>query len=226
MILQCCQIAFHGLPVSLCHPERIKQAIGGLLKCLREKGIEIQDEYLFFDNRNSFPLIQYFVKDHFIGITGYNSGADALYSLFPHISRLKFGSQEYEIKELWLGKINEEIELSIRPIYYHLYNYIGLNSNNYKLAMKANDVQDLRNVITKALTGHLKGCANGLGLDIKTYPKVEIHRWDDVSLIRYKGIELTSFTCLEFTTDLLLPDNIHIGKRASLGYGRLERLKL
>ena len=201
-----------------------KQAIGGLLKSLRQREIDIPNETLFYESGNHYPLIQYFSDKIQVGISGYNDGADALFHLFPHIKTLRFGNQIIHPDAIWMGKTWHVIDFSPEPLSYRLHQYLGLNSTNYADVKNEKDPYVQKAILMKALTGHLRGAVEGLSFALEDYPRVQILRWGRSRIEQYKQTPLTCLETLDFTCDLILPSGIGIGKGSALGYGRLERL--
>ena len=201
----------------------IKKVVSGLLNDIPVKEWPEADRRFFYDNENKYPVIQYATYPSHLEVVGFHIGGSLVKSLFPYLKRLRSHGDILSLKEVWLGR--EEVELGFVTTnrMYRITNYLALNSSNYK-EVKTYTREQEAHQIEKALRGHIRGMAKRLLETQVQYSKLTIIQIDSRSRTLYKDQHMLIYS-LVFQCNMSLPEGLHIGKGAALGYGHIESLE-
>jgi len=202
-------------------PHQIKKFRGAIIEKIG------REHHLFHNHQDDgkyhyrYPLIQYKSQRRKAGMVGLGKGAEALYYLLTAgISHLKIDGREYPFQLAHLQQKDLLLQTVSYPKTYRLYNYIGLNSNNYEQWQQTKRYEDKMTILRKALTAHILSFAAGVGWDIKERFEVNIENINQTKKIVYKDTELMAFD-IDFNVPLFLPKHIGLGKSVSMGFGKL-----
>ena len=163
-----------------------------------------------------FSYIQYRVIDGQLAIMGIDEGADILLNHIEELKAVKLGEE--------IIKVEPEITITFpKPevtdkIYKYKFDslWFALNDQNYKKYI--NGEFSLDNQLRNNILEFFKMCKIWVDKRIIAKGKFKEER------IVKKDTEILVFSG-EFETNALLPDNICLGKRKSIGLGRIKRLK-
>ena len=106
--------------------------------------------------------------------------------------------------------------------YYRIYKWLALNQENYALYQQKESLVEKTQFLEKILIGNLISFLKGVGIHIESEIKLIITQIRNERLIRYKGVKIMSFD-IDMKTNLSLPNDVGIGKNASLGFGTIMR---
>lgn len=184
----------------------------------------IDDEKL----RYSYPLIQYKRIGGKAAIVCVGTGTDIIGQFLATDS-----------KEMMLGDRQVTIEIdAIMPrqmfvqtwqsnFTYYLNRWLPLNSENYQIYQQCDSMVERVQLLEKILIGNILSFAKGLGINISEQLYVKIKSLQDpyiIKNVRNKHVKLMAFN-VEFVSNMSIPDNIGLGKNASLGYGIVNMRK-
>ena len=111
-----------------------------------------------------------------------------------------------------------------KPFKYHLNRWLPLNSKNYLLYKATEDENEQKTMLENILKGNLLSMLKGLGIYLKDELLVIINQLSEPYIIYNKGIALMAFNA-KFTCNLSIPNNVGIGKNASIGCGIIHQEK-
>ena len=171
-----------------------------------------------------YPLVQYKVVEGDPMLVGINEGAELLTSLFLKIKELNIENKIYPIyskhienKNCETGLTNELHEYEFETL------WMALNQDNHKRYIKLKKEKQ-KNDISKLLEGILIGNILSFFKSISYHASENILIKSDLiekktsfknkSMIAFKG---------KFTTNVLLPDYIGLGKSVSRGFGTIVK---
>lgn len=160
--------------------------------------------------------IQYRVIDGQLSIMGIDEGADILLEHIEEFKSIKLGDEIIEVEpEIVISFPKLEVTDNIYRYKFDTL-WFALNDVNYK-KYKQGDFS-LDNQLRNNILEFFKMCK--IWVDKRIVAKGE---FKEERIIK-KDTEILVFSG-EFETNALLPDNICLGKRKSIGLGRIKRLK-
>lgn len=172
--------------------------------------------------RFAYPLVQYKIIGGRPAVVGVGEGA-------PIVARLKgqmeltIGKEQRAFSVAGVSIRAYRPEVADEPKMYSLERYIPLNSDNVdeyeSMAALTDRVCFLENIINANILAFFKGigyhCADELQTAITSVDKREP--------LYYKGVRFWGFD-LRFISNVLLPDDVGLGKSSSVGFGTLRRV--
>tara|TARA_R110002124_G_scaffold145953_1_gene311206 strand:+ start:407 stop:1114 length:708 start_codon:yes stop_codon:yes gene_type:complete len=178
--------------------------------------------------RYAYPLVQYKVLDKTPTLLGLGDGADLLVKLFLRIKELKINNEVYPVLSKHIQHKKFTIGLSDDL---HTYRYdtlwLGLNQKNHKVYNSASDAE--KSVILKnTAIANILTFVEAFGLKFKRdEPDQRVMlklKCSEPILTNFKNVEFLGFRG-SFTTNVLLPDEIGLGKQAARGFGTIRKME-
>lgn len=167
-----------------------------------------------FNYKSSY--IQYRVIKGELALLGIDEGADILLEHIEELKSIKLGEEIIEVKPIvTITFPNPEITDALYRYKFDTL-WFALNDINYKKYIKGE--LSLDNQLRNNILEFFKMCK--IWVDKRIIAKGE---FKEERIIK-KDTEILVFSG-EFETNALLPDNISLGKRKSIGLGRIKRLK-
>ena len=193
---------------------------GAVIKSLGDKASMLFHNHTG-DNtfRYSYPLIQYKRLNGRAAIVCVEEAVDLIGQFLTDTNeKLTIGEREVEwhaskilparlLVQTWENKFN-----------YHISRWLPLNSANYQLYQNTEGVIEKTTILENILKGNLLSMLKGLDIHIEKEILVKITQISDSYLIYNKGIGMMAFNA-DFNCNLSIPNNIGIGKNASIGCG-------
>jgi len=208
---------------ALLHPKEVTQFRGAVIASLKEKNILFHNHEESGSQRYSYPLIQYKRLHGKAAIVCVNDGINAIHSLFTgHDFHYRIGDREVTMLIEHVKSEECQIVFAEEQIEYRLYNWLPLNSQNYKEYQAIDGIIDRIHKLEEILTSNILSMMKGKGIDIYIDEHIDISIKDIIQqrLVIYKGVKRMAFDVV-FKTKLQLPSNIGLGKSASVGFGVL-----
>lgn len=199
---------------------------GAVIKSLGEEADLLYHNHVGEDTyRYSYPLIQYKRLRGKAAIVCIEKGVDMIGQFLTCMP-----------EELQIGErvINPKLEKVIpnrtlmqtwdSKFKYHISRWLPLNTENYLKFKEMDSLSDRLLLLESILKGNLLSMLKGLGVRLENELTVSITDIGEPFLINNKGVKMMAFDA-DFVTNLSLPNNVGVGKNASIGYGILHQCK-
>lgn len=169
--------------------------------------------------RYAYPLIQYKRLGGKAAIVCVEEGADLIGQFLTETSdTLKIGDREIE----WSTRRIQPARLLIQTwedtFKYHISRWLPLNSKNYHLYQNTEGLVEKIALLENILKGNLLSMLKGLDIHLDQELIVRITQVSEPYILYNKGIGMTAFNA-DFNCNLTIPNNVGVGKNASIGYG-------
>lgn len=189
---------------------------------LKETGEEVNVLFHNHDGegfRYSYPLIQYKRIGGKAAIVSIEQGADMIGQFISRMSgEIKIGNRISNISIEKVIPARIRVQTWNKPFTYYLNHWLPLNSKNYKIFKDLNSYDERKVLLENILRGNLLSMLKGIGIHLEQELKVEITLISEPKVVKYKDTVLMMFNA-EFKSNLSVPNNIGVGKNASIGYG-------
>ena len=137
---------------------------------------------------------------------------------------VNIGKRKIELRIEHVEAEEVEIENSETRIDYHLRDWLALNEINYALFFETDDLITRIKMLERILVGNILSFLKGIGVRIDYPLKPVIKEYKINNITNFKHIKLTSMD-IDFSINIMLPNQIGIGKHSSIGAGILTRKK-
>lgn len=175
--------------------------------------------------RYSYPLIQYKRIGGKAVIVSIEQGADIIGQFISRMNgEIKLGNRLATIGIEKIIPTRIRVQTWNRSFSYYLNHWLPLNSKNYKIFKNLEREEEKRELLEKILKGNLLSMLKGIDIHLEEELKVKITWLNEPKVIKYKETSLMLFNA-EFQSNLSIPNNIGIGKNASIGYGIVKEKK-
>ena len=169
--------------------------------------------------RYSYPLIQYKCLGGKAAITCVEEGVDIIGQLITEMPEtIMIGEKELKCEVARLLPARILVQTWETTFQYHLNRWLPLNTKNYELFKTTEDENERKTILENILKGNLLSFLKGIGIHLDKDLFVCITQLSDPYIIFYKGIRLMAFNA-DFKCNLTIPNNLGIGKNASIGCG-------
>ena len=175
--------------------------------------------------RYSYPLIQYKRLGGRAAIVCAEDGVDTIGQFFAASDgELRLGHREVKCS---VGKIVPArvlVQTWSGLLEYRINRWLPLNAKNYQIYRMTDDENERKCILENILKANLLSMLKGLGIHLEEELRLSIANLGEPHIIYNKGVGLMAFNA-NFTCNLSIPDNLGIGKNASIGYGVVYRNK-
>lgn len=171
--------------------------------------------------RYAYPLVQYKVIQNVPTLLGINEGATLLLDLFMQIKAIDIDGRNFplltknlECKEVGIVCSEELWRYRFATL------FMALNQSNFEhyLTLEASERRrELSRLLRNHLLAALKGMGVWLGPDQRVFADAHLEQHSTL----FKNRRMLAFSG-EFSTNLILPPLIGIGKSVSRGFGAIE----
>lgn len=199
---------------------------GAVLKSLGDKANVLYHNHTGEETfRYSYPLIQYKRLNGKAAITCAEEGADIIGQFMSEAPEtIMVGEKELKCEVTRVLPTKILVQTWSRSFNYHLNRWLPLNAKNYLLYKSTEDENERKAMLENILKGNLLSMLKGLGIHLDDELLVRITQLSDSYIIYNKGIGLMAFNA-DFTSNLSIPNNLGIGKNASIGCGIVHQEK-
>lgn len=178
--------------------------------------------------RYAYPLVQYKVLNKTPTLVGLGDGAQLLVELFLKMKELRVDDTVYPVLSKHIQHQQATIGLSEDL---HTYRYetlwLGLNQKNYR-AYNAADSTARSTILKNTAVANILTFVEAFGMKFrKDVPEERIFLKlspTEPVITKFKNVEFFGFGG-SFTTNVLLPDDVGLGKQAARGFGTIRRLE-
>ncbi len=190
-----------------------------------------KDCILFHNHKNDkvynyrYPLIQYKRIRKHAAIVCIEEGVDEIYRLFNNSDlKINIGEEQKELKILKLEVNKYTMNIWDKHFNYKIFNWLALNTTNYKRYMELESAVEKIRLLEKILTANVLSFAKGINWSIPKDKKIDvkIKSVNKQKVVKYRDALLTSFD-VDFITNVFLPEYISLGKAASHGFGSIRK---
>lgn len=173
--------------------------------------------------RYSYPLVQYKRLGGKACVVLVNDAImDADFLLNDTSTEFQIGNRATGISIEKVLTESCDVSLAGEQESYKLHNWLPLNAENYKRYMQQDSMIERLELLQHILVGNIISMYKGLGITVTDEIMVAITNMSTPRVVEHKGVKLLSFD-IDFKSNASLPNNIGLGKNASLGCGVIER---
>lgn len=168
-----------------------------------------------------YPFIQYKLIQKNATIVCLQEGIEEVYKVFAQDSmNIKLGQEEHKlhVKNMQLKEF--KLHVSQENRHYHITNWLALNQKNYAQYQQTPQAIQRIAQLEKRLASHIIGFAKGVNWTIEDKFDLYINDYPKQFGRKHKGNSLTAFS-VNFTSNIVLPSFIGLGKSPSRGFGTL-----
>ena len=204
-------------------PQEIQLFRGAVIASLNEKNT------LFHNHSESgvvyrYPRIQYKRIHKKAAVVCVKEGIKSIGEFFcADTYNYKIGEREVDMRIESINTYHTDIDFCDEAHRYRLFNWLPLNSENYKEYQAIEGMAQRITFLEEKLVGNLLSFFTEMGF--RAEQQIELHITDITGqrLAHYKGVKLMAFD-IEFKVNLILPQYIGLGKSASVGFGTLTKI--
>jgi hypothetical protein len=169
--------------------------------------------------RYSYPLIQYKRLGGKAAIVCVEDGVDLIGQYLTETNGiLRIGEREAVCDMSSIKPARLLVQTWENTFKYHISRWLPLNSKNYQAYKNVEGLVERISMLENILKGNLLSMLKGLDIYLEQELAVKINQLSEPYLIYNKGIGMTAFN-VDFCSNLTIPNNVGIGKNASVGCG-------
>lgn len=199
---------------------------GAVISCLGDKADVLYHNHLGEKSyRYSYPLIQYKRINGNAAIVCVEEGADIIGQFFSESHpTLSIGEREllFEVAKFQPARIL--VQTWKNSFKYKLHRWLPLNSKNFLLYKNIDDELERKSFLENILKGNILSMLKGLNIILEDELMVNITQLSESYIVYNKGVGMTAYNA-EFLCNLSIPNNLGIGKNASIGCGVVHQYK-
>ena len=199
---------------------------GAVIKSLGDKASMLFHNHTG-DNtfRYSYPLLQYKRLNGRAAIVCVEEAVDLIGQFLTETNEnLTIGAREVEWHISKILPARLLVQTWENLFNYHISRWLPLNSANYQLYQNTEGVIEKTIILENILKGNLLSMLKGLDIHIEKEILVKITQISDSYLIYNKGVGMMAFNA-DFMSNLSIPNNLGVGKNASIGCGIVHQVK-
>ncbi len=178
------------------------------------------------DELYRYPLVQYKVHHRKAEILGIGTAAKAPQLWMALAGKeLKMQGQSHSLGIYELNQSDWQPELNGQIRTYRLNKWLPLNGQKYGQWQETPKLEDKAKLLDKVLWGNLFHMAEALGISLNRnklalfVSSIDMQTYKTAYGQRMLALDIT------FCTNLNLPDEIGLGQKVSLGFGKVQRIK-
>jgi hypothetical protein len=187
---------------------------------------------LFHNHNNSeggyhhrIPLIQYKQEHGRPMLVCLNEGIEELQYFFSQPDwTLELNGRTTPMRIAGLDVKQYQLDNWDKSYKYHIRHWIALNEDNYKAYGQLTNVLECIFFLQNLLKNQVVGLLHQLHITPEQQVALHIQNLKEERWVTYKKVKLRAFS-LEFTSNVLIPDYLGLGKGSSLGWGIVKGVK-
>lgn len=199
---------------------------GAVLKNLGVKANVLYHNHTGDDTfRYSYPLIQYKCLGKKAAIVCIEGGADIIGQFLSENTAILYLGER--VVKCDIGKVAPTkilVQVWKTSFTYHINRWLPLNTKNYRIYLETVGMIDRIALLENILKANLLSMLKGLDIYLEDEINVKITDLSNSYIIYNKGVAMMAFNA-DFTCNLSIPNNLGIGKNASIGYGVIHQEK-
>lgn len=175
--------------------------------------------------RYSYPLIQYKRLGGKAAIVCVEDGVDIIGQFLTEVDgTLTIGDRQVTCNTGRIQPARILVQTWEEMFCYHISRWLPLNSKNYQLYREIEGVVEKASFLENILKANLLSMLKGLDIHLEKELILKITEISGPYLIYNKGVKMMAFNA-DFKCNLSIPNNIGIGKNASIGCGIVHQLR-
>ena len=204
----------------------IKFFRGSVIRCIGKQGSVLFHNHASDDQyRYSYPLIQYKRLNGKAAIVCVEEGVDIIGQFLTEFSgTLAIGERQVACN---IGRILPArilVQTWGEMFNYHISRWLPLNSQNYQCYKDIEGVVEKVSFLENILKANLLSMLKGLDIHLEKELILKITDISEPYLLYNKGVKMMAFNA-DFKCNLSIPNNVGIGKNASIGCGIVHQLR-
>lgn len=169
--------------------------------------------------RYAYPLIQYKRLGGKAAIVCVEEGVDIIGQFLTEVNgTLNIGERQITCHTDKIQPARILVQTWEEMFNYHISRWLPLNSQNYQRYKDIEGVVEKVSFLENILKANLLSMLKGLDIHLEKELILKITEISDSCLIHHKGVKMMAFNA-DFKCNLSIPNNIGIGKNASIGCG-------
>ena len=174
--------------------------------------------------RYSYPLIQYKRLEKKAAIVCVEEGVDIIGQFLTEVNgTLTIGERQVTCNTGTILPARILVQTWQEMFNYHISRWLPLNSKNYQLYQNLEGVVEKTTFLENILKGNLLSMLKGLNIHLEKELVLKITDISEAYLLYNKGVKMMAFNA-DFNCNLSIPNNIGIGKNASIGCGIVHQM--
>ena len=175
--------------------------------------------------RYSYPLIQYKRLEKKAAIVCVEEGVDIIGQFLTEVNgTLTIGERQVTCNTGAILPARILVQTWQEMFSYHISRWLPLNSKNYQLYQTLEGVVEKTTFLENILKGNLLSMLKGLNIHLEKELVLKITDISEAYLLYNKGVKMMAFNA-DFNCNLSIPNNIGIGKNASIGCGIVHQMR-
>jgi len=175
--------------------------------------------------RYAYPLIQYKRLGGKAAIVCVEEGVDIIGQFLTEVNgTLNIGERQITCHTDKIQPARILVQTWEEMFNYHISRWLPLNSQNYQRYKDIEGVVERVSFLENILKANLLSMLKGLNIHLEKELILKITEIGDSYLIHNKGIKMMAFNA-DFKCNLSIPNNLGIGKNASIGCGIVHQLQ-
>ena len=193
---------------------------GAVIKAMGEHAHPLMHNHDGEGLRFAYPLVQYKLTDGHPSIVAFGEVGRHLAYHFEQIKEtdIRIQGKKRLLKLSDASCCDYEPTFDDAPKYYSLTRYLPLTDTNVEEYASLMALTDKICFLEKILTGNILSFFKGIGYAATEQIVTVVTSIESQDVIVYKGVHFKAFD-LHFVSNLVLPDNIGLGKSSSVGMG-------
>lgn len=172
--------------------------------------------------RYAYPLIQYKRLEGKAAIVCVEEGVDIIGQFLTEVNgTLNIGDRQVTCHTDKIRPTRILVQTWEEMFCYHISRWLPLNSKNYQLYQNIEGVVERVTFLENILKANLLSMLKGLDIHLEKELILKITEISDPYLLYNKGVKMMAFNA-DFKCNLSIPNNLGIGKNASIGFGVLS----
>lgn len=175
--------------------------------------------------RYAYPLIQYKRLEGKAAIVCVEDGVDIIGQFLTEVDgTLTIGDRQITYNTGRIQPARILVQTWEEMFNYHISRWLPLNSQNYQRYKDIEGVVEKVSFLENILKANLLSMLKGLDIHLEQQLLLKITNIGDSYLFYNKGVKMMAFNA-DFKCNLSIPNNIGIGKNASIGCGIVHQLR-
>lgn len=175
--------------------------------------------------RYSYPLIQYKRIGGKATIVCIEEGTDVIGQFLSETTKpIRIGAREAKCETGKILPAKILMQTWNHPFSYQIFRWLPLNKENYRKYQETEGIIEKVSLLEGILKGNLLSMLKGLDIYLDNELTLKITNLSEPYILHNKNVALMAFNA-DFNCNLSMPDNVGIGKNASIGYGVIHRKK-